>query len=474
MSAADLLCCWGDLLYGRACCVYNAIFSPAVLCFWANRIYTCGCCGVFFWRTFYKFCCCICQSMNLYYYYTDSSFPPDDSSLGGVGGDAANAESGKSSAKVKWLRANAFHHDDGKMQLFGETVDSRDICQGALGDCWLLAAMACLAEHDGAIHAIFKSKERNPRGKYTLRLYDGAKEQWKNVTIDDYIPCDGKAYERSSDDIRPLFAAPNGNELYAMLLEKAFAKFCGSFASIEGGQTIWAIRAMTGDPARWFIQDDSKRFWERNDMVNLDNPHDRRACNFRRKGEKINNSEMFEVLLRYHQLKCVLCASGSDGSDGLHRGHAYSILKAAKVSTALINGQTFRLVQIRNPWGTGEWKGDWSDHSPLWQQHDCVRRAVGFTAADDGSFWMSWEDYVKHWSRIGVIDRTVDVTSLRLQVDDDSTCSPVRGFFYGCFRFWCCCLGARRLYCAHRSSDETVKIGGCFGFCRRRAPTSPS
>jgi hypothetical protein len=28
--------------------------------------------------------------------------------------------------------------------------------EGALGDCWLLAAIACLAEHDGAIQAVFR------------------------------------------------------------------------------------------------------------------------------------------------------------------------------------------------------------------------------------------------------------------------------------------------------------------------------
>ena len=28
-------------------------------------------------------------------------------------------------------------------------------------------------------------------------------------------------------------------------LEKAFAKFCGSYAALEGGDTVWAIRAMT-------------------------------------------------------------------------------------------------------------------------------------------------------------------------------------------------------------------------------------
>merc|ERR1712172_40170 len=102
-------------------------------------------------------------------------------------------------------------------------IDSRDICQGALGNCWLLAAMACLVEHRGAIHSIFKTKERNPKGMYRLRLYDPQEKKWKNLVIDDYIPVDAEKY-KSNGSCKPMFSQPNGNELYAMLLEKAFAK----------------------------------------------------------------------------------------------------------------------------------------------------------------------------------------------------------------------------------------------------------
>jgi len=34
------------------------------------------------------------------------------------------------------------------------------------------------------------------------------------------------------------------------LFPQAFAKFCGGYSALEGGNTTWAIRAMTGDPAR--------------------------------------------------------------------------------------------------------------------------------------------------------------------------------------------------------------------------------
>ena len=46
---------------------------------------------------------------------------------------------------------------------------------------------------------------------------------------------------------------------------------------------------------------------------------------------------------------------------GLIGGHAYSLIGAYE-------GNGLQLVNVRNPWGSHEWTGDWSDHSPLWTE----------------------------------------------------------------------------------------------------------
>lgn len=48
-----------------------------------------------------------------------------------------------------------------------------------------------------------------------------------------------------------------------------------------------------------------------------------------------------------------------DESEGLIAGHAYTIISAGEH-----NG--IQLLKIRNPWGKGEWKGDYSDKSSKW------------------------------------------------------------------------------------------------------------
>ena len=41
------------------------------------------------------------------------------------------------------------------------------------------------------------------------------------------MPCKNK---------RPLFTKPKGNEMWVLLLEKAFAKLIGTYAALEGGE----------------------------------------------------------------------------------------------------------------------------------------------------------------------------------------------------------------------------------------------
>ena len=46
-----------------------------------------------------------------------------------------------------------------------------------------------------------------------IRLYDGKDDEFEVVTVDDRIPCKLGSSE-------PVFARPNGNELWVILLEK--------------------------------------------------------------------------------------------------------------------------------------------------------------------------------------------------------------------------------------------------------------
>lgn len=79
---------------------------------------------------------------------------------------------------------------------------------------------------------------------------------------------------------------------------------------------------------------------------------------------------------------------------GVVQGHAFGILRLAEV-----DGN--KLIQIRNPWGRGEWKGDWSDKSSKWTTRN--RNQLNWhDDKDEGIFWMDLNDYVTEFDSIYV------------------------------------------------------------------------
>ncbi|CAG8689342.1 15808_t:CDS:2, partial [Racocetra fulgida] len=77
---------------------------------------------------------------------------------------------------------------------------------------------------------------------------------------------------------------------------------------------------------------------------------------------------------------------------GTISGHAYSILRTAETDDGI------KLLQIRNPWGTAEWNGAWSDGSKEWTPERMIQLNHRF--GDDGTFWMCYDDFLNYWDMI--------------------------------------------------------------------------
>lgn len=61
-------------------------------------------------------------------------------------------------------------------------------------------------------------------------------------------------------------------------------------------------------------------------------------------------------------------------------------------------------MQLRNPWGMMEWEGPWSDNSREWETALGIkaRERLHVEFKDDGTFWMSWEDFQAHFNKVYV------------------------------------------------------------------------
>jgi calpain-15 len=232
-------------------------------------------------------------------------------------------------------------------------IDPNDIRQGALGDCWFLCAIAALTEFPMLVEKIFpeESRQVSEYGIYSLKICKNG--WWQDVRVDDYFPCFPGA--------GPIYSRANGNELWVLLLEKAFAKLHGSYEAIKAGWAYEAMMDLTGAPYKTIRFDDSEL------------------------KPKIDNGQLWAELMRFDQENYIMSAStpGEDvytetgqkpkeGGTGLVAGHAYTLISVKQSSKG------DKLMKLRNPWGSMEWTGDWSDDSPLWteQMQVCVNAAA--------------------------------------------------------------------------------------------------
>jgi calpain-15 len=74
-------------------------------------------------------------------------------------------------------------------------------------------------------------------------------------------------------------------------------------------------------------------------------------------------------------------------------GHAYSVISLHEITH---DKKSITLLKLRNPWGKGEWEGDWSDKSPLWTPE--LRAFCGSTDEADGTFFISFADYFHNYA----------------------------------------------------------------------------
>ena len=311
-----------------------------------------------------------------------------------------------------WVRARMLG-DPGEAVLFDQ-IRPQDVKQGGVGNCWLMAAIASVASHPQSIKKLFNTKHLTEDGKYTISLYDAGIQDWTPLVIDEFLPCklqNGKPV--------PLFAKPMGEELWAVLLEKAFAKFCHSWGNLKSGGSWWALQAMTGFKSCpiWTMRDQMwskkvlKEDWAKGESENARG----RKVNYTvfdypsSIGEQIDLNQFFELLhslgTKSHLMACAW-ERGKEKQEGLTKGivgnHAYSLLEV--VEEAQDDGTPVRLIQLRNPWGYREWTGDWGDSSDLWQQNPELheRMKPKMVGGNDGKFFISLEDWGKCFNWVTV------------------------------------------------------------------------
>jgi hypothetical protein len=66
-------------------------------------------------------------------------------------------------------------------------------------------------------------------------------------------------------------------------------------------------------------------------------------------------------------------------------------------------GKLYRMIKLRNPWANYEWQGTFSDNdTESWTPG--LKKILNAKFEDDGSFWMSFEDFAYRFGSVEAIE----------------------------------------------------------------------
>ncbi|XP_071942459.1 calpain-9-like [Antedon mediterranea] len=268
-------------------------------------------------------------------------------------------------------------------EFIAEGASRFDIVQGMLGDCWLLSAVSSLCTNQSLFQKVCLVDQNfkvDYAGIFHFRFWQFG--EWIDVVVDDRLPTyNGKLVFLHSE---------NNNEFWSALMEKAYAKLCGSYESLKGGQTSEAMTDFTGGIVETFKLSKAPK-----DLFKI----------------------MQEGFARCSLMGCSIDAKPNEIEskldNGLIKGHAYAITGVSKINAKTGSGQLdVSLVRIRNPYGNeSEWTGAWSDKSAEWSLVTTEeKKQLGLDFSDDGEFWMSFDDFTKKFSKLEMCSLSPEIT----------------------------------------------------------------
>ncbi|KAM4724501.1 calpain-2 catalytic subunit-like [Anableps anableps] len=315
--------------------------------------------------------------------YIDDMFPPDHSSIGRELLKASDL------ARVEWMRPSKIVP---KPSFTVDGVSRFDFGQGLVGNCWFLASIGALTFQDFILKQVVpleQTFDEDYCGLFHFRFWRFGK--WVDVVIDDKLPTINGHF---------IFVhSKNPTEFWPALMEKAYAKVCGSYSDMNAGTPAEALVDFTGGV---------------HISVQLSKPP----------------PDLWELMCRASHGKSLMGCGTPQGEtsantvlpNGLVQGHAYTVTGVREV---LSRGKVVCLVRLWNPWGQGEWTGDWSDRSPVWQTVSPQDRETCLSVREDGEFWMTLEDFCRFYSDLDICCLCPDF------LDGNSSCHWKSSFHEG-------------------------------------------
>ncbi|XP_076264841.1 calpain-2 catalytic subunit-like [Rhynchophorus ferrugineus] len=243
-----------------------------------------------------------------------------------------------------------------------ENISRCDIKQGYLRDCWFIAALSLLAEHPELLERVAPKNQNfkvdNYAGIFRFRFCQSG--IWTEVVVDDRLLMEGDELKFARSIRR--------TDFWLALLEKAYAKFHGSYESLNDGEITQVFKELTGGA-----------------VIEL----------------RVRESEnLFRIISESIKNGSLITASIIDDDNqadietlGLINRHAYTITGA--IVTTYIQAS---LLRIKNPLSNVIWNGSWSKES--------AERLIELDLEECqvGESWISEMDFKKYFTFVYICD----------------------------------------------------------------------
>ncbi|KAF9480346.1 cysteine proteinase [Pholiota conissans] len=278
--------------------------------------------------------------------------------------------------------------------FYSGTPKSAEIVQGAVEDCYLVSALSTMTAVERLIKNLCVARDEEV-GIYGFLFYRDC--YWVPVLVDDLLFTRVPKWEQLSTVEKELyhfekerynatarkgsdslyFARPTTEgETWVPLVEKAYAKVHGDYASVMFGRTCDAIEDMTGGVSNLILTKDildPEKFW--NEELTKANQDRLFGCWFKTLDGGRSGVKNATV-------------------DGLVGNLSHSVVKAVE-----IRGKRF--IVLRDPWGEAGWEGPWSDGSKEWTtEWLTVLPELGHSFGGKGQFVMEYKDFLSVWQEV--------------------------------------------------------------------------
>ncbi|EAR87401.2 calpain family cysteine protease (macronuclear) [Tetrahymena thermophila SB210] len=293
--------------------------------------------------------------------FNDSEFPATLANIGGKYPDV-----------VSWLRPRDIFNTG--YEVFVKGIDPTTLISGDLGDYYFQGAVSALAERDYSILKLFQTKSVNKAGCYVLNIC--WKGVWTSVILDDKFPTKGNK--------QICFTRSSSNELWAMLLEKAWAKLHGSYAKIDGGLVREVLHDFTGAPCRNFFTS-GEGFLNRQLLW-----------------QKIQYAEDKDLIVLASCMDDLLSAEQEEIKDlfGIDNVHPYTILGTICLK---YQNKDYKFIKLRNTYVKQEWQPMSEDkYFNKLPQEVINQLSYGGRCTREGFFLMEYEFFYKFFTDVQI------------------------------------------------------------------------